>query len=226
MNFMFRITKNMENTIFSMVFIFFLLRLNAKEIQLGVVYSKTYKEGNELYSSSIEGYKNNDFWGIWSVPIGECKSSSQLTDINNITFTSENIDDYDLNTAWMVPNYGIGQCIEFTIDYFPGDNSEAYQFYGICDIFNGYCKSLVLWKNNSRVKKLKVYFNKVPVCYVNLIDTWQFQSFDISKYLLIDKFKNISKSKNILRCEIIEVYKGTKYKDVGFSEFLCEGSAN
>lgn len=216
----------MKNLTFFTLFIPSLFMHNLQNTPLGIVESKTYEEGNELYSSSINDYKKNEFWGVWSMPIGECKTSSNLPGFNKVTYVSENIEDYDLNTAWMAPCFGIGEFVEFKIDYFPGYNSKAYQFYGICNVFNGYCKSFALWKENSRVKKLKVYFNNIPVCFVNLIDTWKFQTFDISKFLLTDKFKHISESENILKFEIVEVYKGIKYKDVGFSEFLCEGAAN
>lgn len=200
------------------------LFLHGPQSTLGIVESKTFKEGNELFSPSINDYKKNEFWGIWSVPIGESKTSSSLPPNNENTYTSENIQDYDLNTAWMTS--GIGEFIEFKLDYFPGENSKAYQFHGICNVFNGYCKSFVKWTENSRVKKMKVYFNNIPVCFVNLLDTWKFQTFDISKSLFTDKFKQISRPKNILKFEIVEIYKGTKFKDVGFSEFLCEGAAN
>ena len=217
----------MKNIILSMVLsMLFFIDLCAQDIQLGIVKSTIYTEGNELYSSSIDGYKKNEFWGIWSMPLGESKTSSHLPYTNGLDYSSKNIEDYDLNTAWLVPDYGIGQYIEFKLDYMPGNDSGAYQFQGICNIFNGYCKSLALWKANSRVKRLKVYFHGTPICYVDLVDTWHFQSFDISDYLPIDKPKNTSNSINCLRFEIVEAYKGIEYKDVGLSEFLCEGSGN
>jgi hypothetical protein len=216
----------MKVILFPVLFINIFFCQEFQDKKLALVYSKTYKEGNELFSASIEDYKENEFWGVWSLPIGECKTSSYLPDFNNISYKSVNLYDYDLNTAWMVKDYGINEYLEFKLDFSPGDISKAYQFNGICNIFNGYCKSFSLWKDNSRVKRLKVYFNNIPICFIILIDTWKLQSFDFRKFLFSDKLKQVKNSKNVLKFEIIEVYKGDKYKEVGFSEFLGEGNAN
>jgi len=214
-----------NNIVFSIILVVFFCKSYSQDTTLKVVKSTTFEETNELYSSSIESYKQNEFWGIWSVPVGEGKASYSLPSVNGLDYSYENLEDYDLNTAWMVPNFGIGQYLEFKIDLLD-DDIAAYQFQGITNLFNGYCKSLALWKANSRVKRLKVYLNDVPLCYVDLVDTWHFQSFDISKYLQADKLQNVPKSNNCVRFEIVDIYKGTKYKDVGFSEFLCEGAGN
>ncbi len=199
------------------------------------VYSKIVDKGNDNYEESLEAYKNSEFWPMWSMPIGIPHASSALIASGENTYTIKNVIDYDLNTAWVEGDtaYGIGEYFEFKFD-FP-ENTEyagAYQFYGICNLFNGYCKSKDLWQANSRVKKLKVYYNNQFVCYVELCDTWHFQSFDIGKYFINrrdNKYMDANfeiKNDDILKFEIIEVFKGSKYKDVAISEFLCEGAGN
>ena len=199
------------------------------------IYSTIVKKDNDSYEKTLEGYKNSEFWPMWSMPIGTPYASSSLIATGENTYSVKNIMDYDLNTAWIEGDsaYGIGEFFEFTFD-FP-ENTEyagAYQFYGICNLFNGYCKSKELWEANSRVKKLKVYYNNQFVCYVELCDTWQFQSFDIAKYFINrrdNKYMNAAyeiKNGDTLKFEIIELFKGSKYKDVAISEFLCEGAGN
>ena len=207
---------------------------------LETIYADFFDCKKEEYSdycaNSIQEYKNNvEFWGIWSLPIGEPSASSNLPDSKSGSYTIENIIDYDLNTAWVPKGStnGIGESFEFEFN-FP-DNTEyagAYQFFGICSLFNGYCKSLDIWQANSRVKKLKVYYNDNELCYVILKDSWHFQSFDIGKYFINKRDKKYLNANykiengDVLKFEIVEVYKGSKYSDVAISEFLCEGAGN
>jgi hypothetical protein len=199
------------------------------------VYSKIVDKDNDNYEASLEAYKNSEFWPMWSMPIGIPHASSSLIALGENSYSVKKIIDYDLNTAWVEgdTSYGIGEYFEFTFD-FPENTgyAGAYQFYGICNLFNGYCKSEKLWEANSRVKKLKVYYNNQFVCYVELCDTWRFQSFDIGKYFINrrdNKYMNANyeiKNGDTLKFEIIEVFEGSKYKDVAISEFLCEGAGN
>lgn len=186
------------------------------------------------YETSIAGYKTNEFWGIWSLPISDiCTVSSTKKPEDNNFYSIKNIQDQNLNTAWIPANNDKSnrQYFEFT---FPKDYqyASAYQFQGICDLFNGYCKSLKIWRENSRVKKLLVYYNGIPLCYVKLLDTWHFQYFDISRFFInrprgTHLYAKIEiKEGDKLRFEIVDTYQGTKYNDVAISEFLCDGATN
>mgnify|MGYP000988297934 CR=1 FL=1 len=218
-------------TITILITLLYCLQVNCSD----TVYSKIVNKDNDNYEESLDTYKNSEFWPMWSMPIGIPEASSSLIASGENTYSVKNIIDYDLNTAWVEgdTSYGIGEYFEFTFE-FP-ENTEyagAYQFYGICNLFNGYCKSEELWKANSRVKKLKVYYNNQFVCYVELCDTWHFQSFDIGKYFINKRdnkyldAKYEIKNGDVLKFEIIEAFKGSKYKDVAISEFLCEGAGN
>jgi hypothetical protein len=199
------------------------------------IYSKIVDKDSDNYEQNLDAYKNSEFWPMWSMPIGIPRASSSLVSSGGNTYSVKNINDYDLNTAWVEGDtaYGIGEFFEFQFD-FPENTgyAGAYQFYGIINLFNGYCKSKDLWQANSRVKKLKVYYNNQFVCYVALCDTWHFQSFDIGKYFINKRDNKYLDAKfeikngDMLKFEIVEVYKGSKFKDVAISEFLCEGAGN
>jgi len=202
---------------------------------LEIIKAQQIEKSSEIYENSIEGYKTNEFWGIWTMPIGDAFSTSELKPQGQIDYSIKNISDYDLNTAWIEgeTDYGIGERFGFTFN-FP-ENTEyggAYQFYGIVNLFNGYCKTLHTWQKNSRIRKLKVYYNDSPVCIVELIDTWHFQYFDIGKYF---KCKNDKRNMDSLfeikqgdklSFEILDVYAGTEYEDVALSEFMAESAGN
>ena len=202
---------------------------------LEIIRAKQIEQGSDIYEPNIEKYKSNECWGIWTMPIGDSFASSELKQQAQTNYSVKNLSDYDLNTAWVggKSDYGIGEQFGFTFN-FP-ENTEyggAYQFYGKVNLFNGYCKSLESWRQNSRVKRLKVYYNNKPICIVQLVDTWHFQFFDIAKFF---KYKRDKKFMNApyeikqgdkLTFEIIDVYKGVKYKDVAISEFMAEGAGN
>jgi hypothetical protein len=200
------------------------------------IIKSTIDKSSDYYESSIDGYKKNEFWGNWAVPISNLIiASSTKPPEGKASYNIKNIQDSNLNTAWVFePNDSTNNSyFEFTFK-FPSNTSYAgaYQFSGICNVFNGYCKSLKTWTENSRIKKLLFYYNSEPVCYVTLIDTWHFQEFDLSQF-----FKDHRNRKHLnakyeirngdkLRFKVIDIYKGSKFKDVAISEFLCEGGTN
>jgi hypothetical protein len=158
-----------------------------------------------------------DAWGGDYVPfsVGDVYASSTLIDKRGgYNYESKNISDNDLKTAWVEgkSDYGIGEYIEF--EYIP--NFE----YGGIIIYNGFQKTIDLWKNNSRVKTYKVYVNNVPSCFLELPDKMASQYFYIDDSLFNQEDFNIAANPVIIRLEIYEVYKGEKWKDVCISEIL------
>jgi hypothetical protein len=182
------------------------------------------------YEKTLEGYKESEVWGDWSFPIGSAVASS-VKDVKN--YKVSNISDLNLNTAWVPKGNGLGESITFTF-HFPKNAGYAgpYQFRGICTVFNGYCKSMKLWVQNSRVKELKAYYDGNFLCDVELLDTWHVQTFDISKFFKnrrYGKYLNAKyevKNGGKLQFVITAVYEGAKYKDLAISEFLCDGAGN
>jgi hypothetical protein len=110
-------------------------------------------------------------------------------------------------TAWVegVKGYGIGEWFEVKAG-------------GVNTIYNGYQSSPQNWKNNSRVKRFKVYMNDTAVCYLDLTDEMGKQRFDLD-------VRQASYDDPItFRFEIVEVYKGDKWDDVAIShvdEMAC-----
>jgi hypothetical protein len=132
-------------------------------------------------------------------------ASSTLSSQGTMNYYSTNLHDWDPRTAWVEgkTDYGIGQYFDVDLPY-GGSN---------VGIFNGYQKSYEAWLNNSRVKKIKVYGDNKPLCYLVLNDNMGCQTFDIPSQ---DEF-------DVYRFEIVEVYPGVKWKDVAISEITNLG---
>ncbi|MFN3555122.1 MAG: NADase-type glycan-binding domain-containing protein [Bacteroidales bacterium] len=211
------------------------LSFHAISQDLITVRSEIVDQSSEIYQLSIVEYQTEDYWAIWSGCPGEPFASSFLTPQQFNHYGVSNICDFDLKTAWVVSNEesGVGEKFGFTLDFQEGSKyGEAYQFYGILNVFNGYCKSLKTWTENARLKILKLYLNDTPVCFIELIDTWHFQQFDLRVFFqneydtrFEDGFFEIKNGDN-LTFEIIEIYPGTKYSDVAVSLFMAELAGN
>jgi hypothetical protein len=223
----------MTKTLITLIFILTTCRAYPQDLE--IIKSRPIAKESDDYENDIEKYKTNDLWGIWTMPIGPAFSSSELKPQGMINYSIKNISDYNLNTAWIPGNTenGVGESFGFTFK-FPENTAYggAYQFFGQINLFNGYCKSLDVWQKNSRVKKLRVYFNNKAICDIELIDTWHFQIVDIGKFF---KYKRQNKYMDApyevkqgdkLTFKILEVYPGDKYKNVALSEFMAEGAGN
>lgn len=198
---------------------------------LEVIKAMQSKKGMVTYETNLENYKSNSIWRTITMPIGEGYSTSELEPQGKNDYFIENISDFDLSTAWIEGETGYGQGVQFGFKFNYLDNVKNggnRQFSGHINLFNGYCKSISSWSENSRVKSLKVYYNEIPICIVELLDTWHFQYFDIGIYFESNLTKNnmdepyeIKKGDKLV-FEILDIYKGSKYKDAGISEFVVE----
>lgn len=137
-------------------------------------------------------------------------STSALRPIGRIDFKPGNAFDFSLRSAWVegAEGYGIGESITY---HFPEHTPKITTV----DIYNGYMKSEQAWRDNSRVKQLKLYINDTPYALLNLADTLNLQYFDIGSH---------PGSETCLRFEITDVYKGDKYDDVAISEIGFGGT--
>lgn len=134
-------------------------------------------------------------------------ASSTLEGQGGKSYGISNLSDDDPMTAWVegVKGYGIGEWFEVDAG-------------GVNTIYNGYQSSPLNWKNNSRVKRFKVYVNDTAVCYLDLTDEMGRQSFDL------DVGEASYDHPKRFRFEIVQVYKGDKWDDVAVShvdEFAC-----
>jgi archaellum component FlaC len=169
--------------------------------------------------SEYEGpdYDGHDFWGECITSPHYARASSALSSQGIQSYGANNIKDYDPRTAWVEgkSDYGIGEY--FSVHGNAFWMAEIY-------IFNGYQRSYSSWKNNSRVKRFRVYVDNRPICYLELKDKMGGQHFNFDDYNLYDNFGANGNWENLkFKFEIVEVYKGDKWKDVAISEIHAKG---
>ncbi len=185
------------------------------------------KEEQQLLEKYEEVYEN-----IWDIVGGgdswynvggpkQVTASSHLKSQGSNTYDPQNVHDLSYKNAWVegVPGYGIGEYLTYT---FPAASPR------ITDIIvvNGYVKSESAYRNNSRVKKLKVYLNDKPYAILNLEDKIASQGFKVEPIGYGNR-ENLdmldTKVDWTLKFEILEVYKGAKYADVAITEIYFDG---
>ena len=169
-------------------------------------------------------------------------TSSALAVQKENNYDAKNISDLSYRTAWIegVKGYGIGETVAFK---FPPGHPRITKVI----IANGYIKDKNTWKNNSRVKQLKMYVNNKPFAILNLKDVYAKQIFkiptigyNITYFTNKDgttgwKYKdengrnvksyheNSELQPDSIKFEILSVYKGDKYKDTAITEIYFDG---
>ncbi len=168
--------------------------------------------------------------------------SSALKRQGENEYGAYSISDLSFQTAWVedVKGYGIGEFVTFHFQ-------PMHPRITTVIIANGYIKSKEIWKNNSRVKQLKMYLNNKPFAILNLKDVHASQTFEIPTigyeithhlnndgttwYKYKDKngrtvksyHKNSELQPSLIRFEILSVYKGDKYTDTAITEIYFDG---
>lgn len=161
---------------------------------------------------------------VWDVIDGGCswycgggnylvKASSSLHSDKGISYQAQSANDLSYKTAWVEgkADAGIGEYLEY---YFKNRSPRITTII----ISNGYMKSETTWKNNNRVKKLKLYANGKTIGILNLEDSRTDQAFEVGTL-----GHNNDGSDLILKFEILEVYKGDKYNDTAITEIYFDG---
>ena len=141
------------------------------------------------------------------------KTSGEHPAEGTIRYSGSNVLDQKDETAWSTSGSGIGQWIEFTI-------KENFRIGNSYQIRTGYTKSKRLWKENSRVKKLKVIVNGKAVALIILNDTDEYQSF----FIYHGEMEEEGKLGTKIRFVIEEIYRGDKYDDTLISHFVPIGN--
>jgi hypothetical protein len=185
--------------------------------------AKLTKEEQKELDTLLE--KNDEtISSVWDIVGGECswycgggnydvRTSSSLAKSKAGSYAALSASDLSYQTAWVEgkEGNGIGEHLEYIF------KNDAPRITSII-ISNGYVKSGSAWKNNNRVKKLKLYVNGKPYRILKLEDTMDDQVFEIG---------TLGRNKNgkdmILRFEILEVYKGDKYNDTAITEIYFDG---
>ena len=184
-----------------------------------VLNAKEQKELDTLllqYGETIES--------VWDIIDGGCSwycgggnykviASSALASHNSIQYKAEQANDLSYKTAWIEgrEDGGIGEYLEF---YF---KNKSPRVTGII-VSNGYVRSESSWKNNNRVRQLKLYVNGELTGILNLEDSRTDQVFNIGPLGHNPNGKDL-----ILRFEIAAIYKGDKYNDTAITEIYFDG---
>ncbi|MGM0579431.1 MAG: Hint domain-containing protein [Bacteroidota bacterium] len=188
--------------------------LNKQEQNAFMEYGEVYSSIWDIVGSACSWYCGGG--------VKEVSASSYLKSQGSNSYQPINAHDLNYENAWVegVQGYGIGEKLVYTLS---GANPR------ITDIIvvNGYVKSENSYKNNSRVKKLKVYLDNQPLATLNLKDTIANQWFSFEPIGTQDRasFEEMEKLPDwTLTFEIVEVYKGEKYDDTVISEIYFNGT--
>jgi len=140
-------------------------------------------------------------------------ASSRLEGKGENIYNAESANDLSYATAWVEgkANEGIGEYLEY---YFENESPRITSII----ISNGYMKSDQAWRNNNRVKSLKLYVNGSPFGILKLSDSKTDQMFSLGTF-----GRNEDGSDLVLKFEILEVYKGERYNDTAISEIYFDG---
>ena len=148
------------------------------------------------------GFFYNDCSQGYIDPIG---TSSALAPQGKNSYEMSNLVDGNPMSAWVE-----GSSVD------PGEFFEV-KAVNVNVIYNGYQSSISSFYNNARVKKMKVFMDGKPLCYLLLEDRMQGQGFQLPFEWNFEKM-------HVFRFEIMETYPGKKWNDVGVSELdfvLC-----
>lgn len=190
-------------------------------------FSKLTPAEKKILDSCSEDMENYyDILGIgcsWYCGGGQdtATASSELKPFKGAKYAASNADDLSYKTAWIegVPGYGIG---EYLVYHFPPQNPRITKLI----IVNGYVKSEKTWRENSRVKKLKFYYNDKPISILNLADTREEQTFSFEPMGYgdrDDRKKLETQPWWTMKFEIMDVYKGEKYDETAITEIYFDG---
>ncbi|MDD3459286.1 MAG: hypothetical protein PHO74_07410 [Weeksellaceae bacterium] len=188
---------------------------------------KLSAEDKEILDNCDATYEN--YWDVleqgcsWYCGGGldTISATSSLKPMNDIDYSPKNIHDLSYKTAWIegVPGDGIGESITY---HFPPHNPRITEII----VVNGYVKSPQAWRNNSRVKKLKMYVDNQAFAILNLEDSRQEQHFKFEPLGHRDRQDWGTFEKKpwwTIKFEILEVYKGDKYEDTAITEIYFDG---
>lgn len=201
------------------------------------IYNTLKEDGRDIENATNEElaflkYCNEYKESVWDPVGGGCSwycggvvdsitCSSYLSEQSGINYHPKNAHDFNYKSVWVEGSKGngIGESLTY---HFPANLPRITSII----IANGYVKNKTAWLANSRVKKLKVYWNDNPLAILNLKDIRAEQKFrfePIGYTLKLDNDKLKIKDQWTLRFEILDIYPGIKYEDVVISEIFFDG---
>ena len=159
---------------------------------------------NDLYSESCSWYCGGD--------VKQLTASGCHARAGRLSYEGKNAHDFNHESVWATNGDGIGQSLTYT---FAGECPRITTV----KILNGYVKDETSWRNNSRVKRLRMFYNGKPYAELALEDSRTLQCFEVGTL----GYHDSKKSDWTLRFEILDVYSGAKYKDAVIAELYFDG---
>lgn len=174
----------------------------------------------DLYSGHCSWYCGGE--------VQKVTASSHLKSQGRFTYQPKNAHDFNHESVWAegAQGQGIGEWLQ-------------YEFAGGCPritnvcILSGHVKTKTAWQENSRPKRLKMYYMGKPYAILELQDVRGLQRFDVTTPIqpadpddypfIALGYHDPDKPNWTLRFEIMEVYPGTKYQDTVISELYFDG---
>ncbi len=223
----------------------FLFLITNVMAEIPVVQPKTvieidFEKSSKLFDSAVRKVEQNNWEALtkeeeavldetkesfWDVHGGACSwycaggpysvtASSHLKSSGYVNYKGANAHDLSYRSVWVegVDGDGIGEYLTYK---FRGGSPRVTQII----VVNGYVKNQTVFKENSRVKKLKVYKDGKPIAILELKDIMGEQVFEIGT---LGDIRENSPAWS-LKFEILEVYKGDKYEDTVISEIYFAG---
>lgn len=141
------------------------------------------------------------------------EASSMLDPIGDIKYSSSNVHDYSLLTAWVEGETGDGIGESVTISFKSG-NPRATQIL----VYNGYQKSKEAYYSNGRAKVLTLFINDIEYGILQLEDSPRPQQFNIELTTVLNSDDELQ-----FKFRIDEVYRGELYQDTAISEINFNG---
>lgn len=161
------------------------------------VFSDLYWEGCSWYCGGV---------------VDTVRASNWLSPTGKFDYKPMNAHDFNHQSVWATDGKGVGQWLEYE---FQGKNPRITTV----KILNGHVKTEKAWQENSRVKRLKLYYMGKPYAILELEDSRSMQCFDVGVLGPHDE----NAPSWTLRFEIMDIYPGTKYEDTIIAELYFDG---
>jgi len=181
----------------------------------GYWWSSSEDDNDGAYYRYVDSFNNyippNNYnkTGLFSVRCVESQpvewtASSTLAPQGKTSYDAVNLGNGDNSNTWCegVEGQGIGERVNAQVIGFTNTHIKSFV------IVNGFAKNQTTWKNNSRVKTLRLYAGGEHLSDFPISDIIKPQTINLPETL------PLSQSKLDLSFEIAEVYPGSKFDDL------------
>ena len=133
-------------------------------------------QSNQNKITNIASIRMNHFHYAHDTKTWKLNASSSLKSKDRKSYTVEMLEDKNNKTAWVegVKGHGISEYITYQFlgqsEKVPFSSYNQVWLNGFI-IVNGYGKNKKIWKNNSRLKKVRIDHNDNPLHYIDLQDS-------------------------------------------------------